>query len=91
MSQLPIDLMPLVGLAYLYHGCSEFYIEDIFGISESTEHPLNFDSMMGLISDSEEATLCCSKVGNEEPVFTEKLRESPKTLMKVAKFQVIFT
>ena len=37
LEQLPIDLTPMVALAYLYHGSSEFYVEDVFALSESRE------------------------------------------------------
>ena len=37
--QLPIDLTPMMALAYLYHGSSEFYVEDVFALSESREGP----------------------------------------------------
>ena len=63
--QLPIDLTPMMALAYLYHGSSEFYVEDVFALSESSEHPLNFASMMSLISGSDEASLCYAKISQE--------------------------
>ena len=65
----------MVALAYLYHGSSEFYIEDVFALSESSEHPLNFGSMMNLVSGSDEANLCYSKIGQEEPTSPEMYRE----------------
>ena len=79
--QLPIDLTPMVALAYLYHGSSEFYIEDIFALSESSEHPLNFGSMMNLVSGSDEANLCYSKIGQEEPTSPEMYRELHNSFM----------
>ena len=63
--QLPVDLTPMMALAYLYHGSSEFYVEDVFALSESSEHPLNFASMMSLISGSDEASLCYTKISQE--------------------------
>ena len=63
----------MVALAYLYHGSSEFYIEDVFALSESSEHPLNFASMMSLISGSDEANLCYSKIGQEEELMSTEM------------------
>lgn len=73
--QLPIDLTPMMALAYLYHGSSEYYIEDIFELSNSSEHPLNFTSFMTLISGSDDANVCFSKINQEENMSLEKFRE----------------
>ena len=82
--QLPIEMTPMVALAYLYHGSSEFYIEDVFSLSESSEHPLNFGSMMTLVSGSDEANLCYSKINQEEWMSPETYRESHNSVTEYA-------
>ena len=72
--QLPIDLTPMIALAYLYHGSSECYIEEIFELSNSSEHPLNFTSFMTLISGSDDANVCFSRINQGEHMSHEKYR-----------------
>ena len=79
---MPIDLTPMVALAYLYNGSSEFYIEDVFALSETLEHPLNFTSMMTLISGSDEANFCYSKISNEEPISIDTYRDPSNSFIE---------